>query len=100
MFERLGVFRDFYKAHPENVNDMGRFEITGLEDSRHEFKVPSLRNIALTKPYLHDGSVDTLHKAIDVMANYQLGVQLPDSEIDAIEDFLNTLTGETPEVLK
>ncbi|MFI3123149.1 MAG: cytochrome-c peroxidase [Methylococcales bacterium] len=100
MFERIGVFRDYYEEKSENVSDMGRFEITGLEDSRHEFKVPSLRNVTLTKPYFHDGSVETLHDAIDIMAIHQLGVKLSNSEIETIEDFLNSLVGEMPEVLK
>ena len=100
MFERIGIFRDYYKDYPKNASDMGRFDITGLEDSRHEFKVPSLRNVALTKPYFHDGSVETLHDAIKLMAKYQLGVKLSDSEIETIEDFLNSLVGETPKVLK
>lgn len=100
MFEKLGVFKDFYSNHPEGANDLGRFEITRNDNAKNEFKVPSLRNVALTAPYLHDGSIETLHEMIDIMARYQLGIKLPESEIQAIEAFLNSLTGETPAVLK
>ncbi len=102
MFERLGIFLNFYETHPESAKDLGRFNITNQTHThtRNEFKVPSLRNIALTSPYLHDGSVKTLREMINIMALYQLGETLPDSEIMAIEAFLNSLTGQKPAVLK
>ncbi len=100
MFEQIGVFRDFFIEYPEKGKDLGRFEITHDLNQKHEFKVPSLRNVALTAPYLHDGSVNELHEMISIMAMYQLGVTLSDSEVDAIEDFLHSLTGETPKVIK
>lgn len=100
MFERVGSFQNYYVTHPKSGEDLGRFEFIGTEDTRNHFKVPSLRNVALTAPYLHDGSINTLHETIVVMAQYQLGVKLLESEIAAIEDFLNSLTGETPVILK
>jgi cytochrome c peroxidase len=99
MFEKLGVFKDFYSNYPEGAKDLGRFDITHNDNAKNEFKVPSLRNVALTAPYLHNGSIKTLHAMIDIMATYQLGIKLPESEIQAIEAFLNSLTGETPAVL-
>ncbi|MDO8340654.1 MAG: cytochrome c peroxidase, partial [Candidatus Woesebacteria bacterium] len=45
--------------------DAGRFEVTGREADRHAFRVPSLRNIALTAPYMHDGSLATLEAVVD-----------------------------------
>lgn len=96
MFEQLGVFSDFFVEHPKSGQDLGRFNITHDESQKHEFKVPSLRNIALTAPYLHDGSVKELHEMISIMATHQLGVTLSESEIDAIEAFLNSLTGDIP----
>lgn len=100
MFEKLGVFKNFYNNHPESAKDLGRFEITHNPNAKNEFKVPSLRNVALTAPYLHDGSIQTLPEVIAIMATYQLGIKLSEFEIQAIEAFLNSLTGETPAVLK
>jgi len=58
------------------------------------FKVPSLRNVARTAPYLHDGSVADLRQATDIMLRYQVGAKLPDADADCIVAFLATLTGE------
>ncbi len=74
--------------------DLGRFNVTGDEQDRHVFKVPSLRNVALTPPYLHDGSIPTLQEAISVTGSYQLGRPIPSEETILIEKFLKTLTGE------
>lgn len=100
MFERIGVFRDFYETKQNATQDFGLFEISGIEEHRYEFKVPSLRNVALTAPYLHDGSVATLREMIILMAYHQVGVKLSEQELEALEDFLNALTGDLPAVLK
>jgi cytochrome c peroxidase len=60
------------------------------------FKVPSLRNVARTAPYFHDGSVATLAEAVRIMARLQLGKSLADEEVRDIVTFLNSLTGELP----
>jgi cytochrome c peroxidase len=82
---------------PEKVRtlgrDLGRFSVTGREEDRHMFKVPSLRNIAATAPYYHDGSVPTLEAAVDLMASSQLGRELSATEIDEVTSFLRTLNG-------
>lgn len=52
--------------------DLGLFEVTGLDEDKAKFKVPSLRNIALTPPYMHDGRFATLEEVID---HYDLGVE-------------------------
>lgn len=100
MFERIGVFRNFYDTKQNATQDFGLFEITGIEEHRHEVKVPSLRNVALTAPYLHDGSVATLREMIILMAYHQVGVKLTEQELEALEEFLNALTGDLPAVLK
>lgn len=100
MFEKLGVFREFYDTKQNTPQDFGRFEISSEEEDRYEFKVPSLRNVALTAPYLHDGSIETLREVIELMAYHQIGVKLTEQELNALEDFLNTLTGKLPAVLK
>jgi len=79
------------------MKDKGRFEVTGKEADMHLFKVPTLRNVALTAPYFHNGSVATLDEAIRVMAKVQLNVDLDDAKVADIGAFLNTLTGEFPE---
>jgi cytochrome c peroxidase len=98
MFEKLGIFRNVLDEDKAQ-RDLGRFNITKLEENKLEFKVPSLRNVALTAPYLHDGSVKTLREVIMLMLQFQLGVTLQASEIDAIENFLESLTGSMPQVL-
>ena len=76
--------------------DKGRFEATGDKADKHFWKVPTLRNVALTAPYFHNGKTKTLDKAVDLMAKLQLGKDLSDQEIDDIVAFLNALTGEFP----
>lgn len=76
--------------------DKGRFEATGDRNDEFFWKVPTLRNIALTAPYFHNGSVKTLNKAVKFMAKLQLKKELSDSEVNDIVAFLNALTGEFP----
>jgi len=94
-YQKLGVMEDYFTARG-NISeaDLGRFSITKREEDRHVFKVPSLRNVALTPPYLHDGSAKTLEDAVRVMARHQLGEQLGTDELKKIVAFLHTLTGE------
>lgn len=72
----------------------GRFEVTNDEVDMYYFKVPTLRNIELTTPYLHDGRFDNLEDTVKFMANYQLGKSLEDEDIKNIVIFLKTLTGQ------
>jgi cytochrome c peroxidase len=74
--------------------DFGRFNVTRNEADKFFFKVPSLRNVAVTAPYFHDGSASTLSQAVAVMAKYQLGRPLPPEDMADIVKFLRTLTGE------
>jgi len=94
MYERMGLVGDYF-GDRGNVTeaDQGRFNVTKNENHRHHFRVPSLRNVGLTAPYFHDGSVATLSEAVRVMVKYQLGRTIPESEIDDIVAFLFTLTG-------
>ncbi|HLZ28680.1 MAG TPA: cytochrome-c peroxidase [Chloroflexota bacterium] len=93
MYQRLGVV----EAPPPTsqlMDDIGRFGVTGDVLDRHVYKVPSLRNVAVTAPYFHDGSVSTLEGAVTLMGRYQLGRQLTSAEIERLVAFLKTLTGE------
>ena len=95
MFQKFGVMHDYFEQRGNVTKaDYGRFNVTGREEDRHVFKVPSLRNIELTGPYFHDASVDTLEGAVDIMAFYQLGRQISEADRSRIVAFLKTLTGE------
>ena len=76
--------------------DKGRFGYTKDPADLYVFKVPSLRNVAKTPPYFHDGSVATLDEAVKVMGRVQLGIILPDAEVAEIVAFLDALTGALP----
>ena len=95
MFQTLGIFGDYF-ADRGNITkaDLGRYNVTQDDLDRHQFKVPSLRNITLTAPYFHDGNAQTVEQAIKLMGKYQLGVDIPQQDIDLIVQFLRTLKGE------
>ena len=78
--------------------DRGRFTVTKTASDEYVFKVPSLRNIALTAPYFHSGQAWDLRQAVAVMGASQLGIQLISDDIDKITAFLDGLTGEQPKV--
>jgi cytochrome c peroxidase len=95
LYEKFGVFRDTKPGRRQGeAPDLGRFAITGQEADREVFRVPSLRNVALTPPYFHDGRAATLADAVRTMGKVQLNRDLQPGEIDAIVQFLGTLTGE------
>jgi len=79
-------------------DDPGRKAITGKDEDDHVFRVQSWRNVAMTAPYFHDGSVKTLDEAVRIMARVQLGIELSDADVADIVAFLKTLTGEPPKV--
>jgi cytochrome c peroxidase len=95
MFQKLGVMGDYFKDRGNPVeSDLGRYLVTKDDEDRNVFKVPSLRNVAVTAPYFHDASASTLEEAVDVMFKYQLG-RIPSAEDKTlIIQFLKTLTGE------
>jgi cytochrome c peroxidase len=78
--------------------DKGRLQVTSTPSDEYVFKVPTLRNIALTPPYFHTGKSWDLKQAIAVMAASQLGQELSEAEVSSIETFLLTLTGGQPQV--
>lgn len=98
MFQVLGVVGErgaYFTARGHITNaDYGRFNVTGAEADRFVFRVPSLRNVALTAPYLHDGSAATLPDVVRIMFKYQLGRTADQHDVDLIVKFLHTLTGE------
>jgi cytochrome c peroxidase len=96
MFQKFGVLGDYFAGRNVTAADLGRFAVTGREEDRHVFKVPSLRNVGRTAPYFHDGSAATLDQAVLIMARYQLGRELSGEDVEAIIAFLGTLDGELP----
>ena len=95
-FQKFGVREEYWKATGSSEVDKGRFEVTNDPADLYVFKVPSLRNVEMTSPYFHDGSVSALAEAVKVMARVQLGMALPNTEITEIIEFLRTLTGPLP----
>jgi len=94
MFQRFGVFAaPIRNGAAATDGDLGRWTITGAEQDKRVFRVPSLRNVAVTAPYFHDGQTDSLSEAVIIMARSQLGRELPATEVSSIVAFLKTLTG-------
>lgn len=85
-----------YVARYRLLDDGGKAVQTGKEADRNVWRVPGLRNLVYTAPYLHNGSVKTIPEAVRVMAATQLGKTLADAEVDDIAAFLETLTGPFP----
>ncbi|MEZ4332494.1 MAG: cytochrome-c peroxidase [Myxococcota bacterium] len=89
-----GLYQKLGLVHPYETADTGREKLTGEAADRFVFKVPSLRNVAMTGPWFHDGSVTTLDEAVRLMGHHQLGVELSAERIADIVAFLGALTGE------
>ena len=99
-YELMGKRADYFKDREINAKsgltdaDNGRWAQTKVERDRYRFKTPTLRNVAQTWPYYHDGSVPTLDKAIDMMARYQVGREMPAADVKKVQLFLEALTGQ------
>lgn len=95
-FQKMGIFIP-YQYDPSYPD---RFSVTQQSKYKNVFKVPTLRNIALTAPYFHDASALTLEEAVKTMSYHNLGTQLSHEDIQLLVTFLKTLTGDMPEVLE
>ena len=99
-YEMMGQRANYFQDRETNMksgltdSDNGRWAQTQVERDRYRFKTPTLRNVALTWPYYHDGTRLTLEAAVSDMAKYELGKSFSDSEVSDVVAFLNTLTGE------
>ena len=96
-FRKFGVVSDYWKSTGSSEIDKGHFEITKDPADLYKFKVAGLRNVAMTPPYFHDGSVSSLPEAVRIMAKVQNDVDLSGPDQDAIVAFLGALTGTLPE---
>jgi cytochrome c peroxidase len=88
-FQKVGVLKEY-----PDTSDLGRYNVTQNPGDRMFFKVPSLRNVAKTGPYFHNGKVATLQEAVTQMAEYQTGKQLSVADRNSIVTWLKSLTGE------
>ena len=91
MYQKVGVV----EAWP-NQSNLGRYAVTKNDADRMVFRVPTLRNVARTAPYFHDGSAKTLPQAVKMMGKYQLGIELGETETTSIVAWLDSLTGALP----
>jgi len=91
MYQKMGL------VEPYELEDTGRHEVTGNEADMYVFKVPSLRNVAETGPWLHDGIVTDLDEVIRIMGKHQLGRELDAEQVRLLRAFLESLTGRIPE---
>jgi cytochrome c peroxidase len=96
MYQKFGRVEEYWRATGTTAIDKGRVDVTQNPADAYVFKVASLRNVAMTSPYFHDGSVATLPAAVRIMARVQLGRTLTDAEVTNIVAFLRTLTGPLP----
>jgi cytochrome c peroxidase len=100
LFAKIGVIGNYFVDRQNagrgsvTETDYGRYQVTKNESDRHVFRVPSLRNVACTSPYFHDGSIRDLEEAVETMGRYQLGRELTQEQISLLVVFLRTLTGE------
>jgi cytochrome c peroxidase len=91
MYQKAGLV----KPWPDS-KDRGRYEVTKQEVDYMVFRVPTLRNVAMTAPYFHDGSESSLDESIRIMARHQIGRELDDEDVSLIAAWLKSLTGEIP----
>lgn len=87
------LYRKLGFIFPYETADAGREDVTGDVADRHVFKVPSLRNVAKTAPYFHDGSIATLPEVVKIMGYNQLGLKLDETQVADIVAFLGSLSG-------
>lgn len=95
MYMKMGLIKPFHTNNPAE----GRKAVTGKEADKMVFKVPTLRNIELTYPYFHDGSVWSLAEAVNTMSDVQLGQKFSTEETAQVVAFLKTLTGDQPQIV-
>ncbi|MEZ0360908.1 MAG: cytochrome c peroxidase [Hydrogenobacter sp.] len=96
MYQKFGIYEPYWKYTKSESIDEGRYAVTKKEEDKYVFKVPPLRNVAMTPPYFHDGSVKTLEEAVWIMGKVQLGKDLSKEQVKDIVAFLRSLTGDIP----
>ncbi len=94
LLQKIGTIEEY------DTSDFGLYNITKNNEDKFYFKASSLRNVELTAPYFHDGSIETLEAAVNIMIKHQVGFLIDEKERADIIKFLKTLTGKTPEFLR
>lgn len=97
MYQKFGVYGNYWDHTKSEIVDEGRYDHTKKESDKHLFKVPTLRNVSVTFPYFHDGSIKDLDEAIKIMGKSQLDKDLTEEQVKSIHVFFDALTGEVPE---
>jgi len=101
MYQKFGLINGpYWKYTGSKSHDIGRAGVTNNDNDKYFFKVPSLRNVAHTYPYFHDGSIWSLRKAVQIMGKTQLGKDLSKEQTNEIIAFLKSLTGKIPEDMR
>ena len=94
------LYNKFGLMQEANSDRQGRYDVTKNLQDKYFFKVPSLRNIQHTSPYLHDGRYENLEDVVKFMARYQLGRTISDEEVNKMVEFLYSLSGEKPKSVR
>jgi cytochrome c peroxidase len=97
MYQKFGVFEPYVNYTKSEKIDEGRFAVTKNEADKYVFKVPVLRNVAMTPPYFHDGSVNKLEDAVWIMGKIQLLKDISTEQVADIAAFFASLTGQIPD---
>lgn len=97
LFQKVGVIKPVEQYKNKYL---GRYNVTQKEEDKYYYKVPTLRNVEQTAPYLHSGSYSSLKETVSFMMNHQLGIEADEASLAKIEAFLKTLTGEKPKILE
>jgi len=97
MYQKFGVFEPYWQYTQSKEIDEGRYALTKNDDDKYVFKVPVLRNVEMTSPYFHDGSVDRLNDAVRIMGKIQLAKTFAGKQVEEITLFLKSLTGRIPD---
>lgn len=95
-YDYMGIKNSYFNYRGTGLTDgdNGRYSVTKKETDLHKFKTPTLRNIMITYPYMHDGSVKTVEDAVRIMHEFQIGTAISDADMTKIVAFLHSLTGE------
>jgi len=100
LYQKVGIIKEYIDDDDDDSeHELGRYNVTKKVTDKHFGKVPTLRNIELTAPYLHDGDIKTLEEAVIFMLDYQVGMVPHKNELGKIVAFLKTLTGEMPKIM-
>ena len=100
LLQKFGLNADYWDHTMSAVIDNGLFDLTKEEKDRYKFKTPGLRNIEMTHPYFHDGSVEKLEDAVRIMGKLQVNNELSEEDVTNITAFLKALTADVGDEYK